>query len=208
MPALLCSTHLLSSKSRAETHPLLASGNLRSGFLPGLDHEFRLLWRSCVLSGAVGAICWALAWGRKEPSIGKSSIWAQGSKPGTKQMSVSGLIRVRAEQGLSVCAVQAGPELLPVKLIQQLGANPLLTAAGSCWCLGILQLTPLPAAPSASPSLYLLVHSQNSTRLGPATEQLLSELEMHSFLHALTPFKKKKSKQMDLDYKQLSVSPD
>lgn len=104
-----------------------------------------------------------------------------------------------------MCA-QAGPELVPVTLIQQLGANPLPTAAGSCWCLGILQLTPLPAAPSASLGLYLLVHSQNSTGLGPATEQLLSELEVHSFLHALTPFKKK-SKQMELDYKQLSVSP-
>lgn len=43
------------------------------------------------------------------------------------------------EHGLPVCAVQAGPELVAVKLTHQLGANPLPPAAGACWCLGILQ---------------------------------------------------------------------
>lgn len=57
--------------------------------MSGLDHKFRLLGRSCALSGAMGATCWALAWGRKEPNVGKSSMWAQGCKAGTKQMGVS-----------------------------------------------------------------------------------------------------------------------
>lgn len=60
-------------------------------------------------------------------------------------MSVSALIRVSgSEHGLPVCTVQAGPELVAVKLTRQLGANPLPPAAGACWCLGILQPTPLP----------------------------------------------------------------
>lgn len=59
-------------------------------------------------------------------------------------MSVSVLIRVSGgEHGLCVCCA-AGPELVPVKLIHQLAANPLPTAGAACWCLGILQLTPLP----------------------------------------------------------------
>lgn len=49
-----------------------------------------------------------------------------------------------SEHGLPVCTVQAGPELVAVKLTHQLGANPLPPAAGACWCLGILQPTPLP----------------------------------------------------------------
>lgn len=119
----------------------LLQGASRVGFCLALSS--RLLWRSCVLSGAVGE-CWALAWCRNSPTLGKAASGHRAGRPGTKQMSVSVLIRVSsAEHGLSLCAVQAGPELVPVKLIHQLGTNPLPTAAGAWWCLGTLQPTPL-----------------------------------------------------------------
>lgn len=158
MPAPLCSTHLLSSSGRAETRPLLSSGTLRSGFLSGLDlrSTHRLLWRSCVISGAVGSgLVVAQHWEKQHLGTGQASL---AQSRGAVLIRVSG-----AEHRLSVCAVQAGPELVPVKLIHQLGADPLPTAAGAWWCLGILQPTLL-APPSASLSQYLLVHSLNSTR--------------------------------------------
>lgn len=77
MPAPLCSTHLLSGKGRAETHPLLASGSLKSGFLSGLDLEYRLLWRSCALSGAVGTYVLGSGSVQEQPNVGKT-IWAGG----------------------------------------------------------------------------------------------------------------------------------
>lgn len=50
------------------------------------------------------------------PALGKPASGPRAGKPGTKQMSVSALIRVSgSEHGLPVCAVQAGPELVPVK---------------------------------------------------------------------------------------------
>lgn len=74
------------------------------------------------------------------PALGKPAPGQRAGRPGSKQMSVSSLIRVSGgEHGLPVCAVQAGPELVAVKLTHQLGANPLPPAAGACWCLGILQ---------------------------------------------------------------------
>lgn len=128
MPAPLCSTYLPSGRGSAWDHPLphLGHGSLRSGFLSCLNlrSAHRLLWRSCVISGALGGDVfgsYVLGSGLVQeaaPALGKPVSVRRAGKSGAKQMSVLVLIRVSgSERGLTVCVAPAGPELAPVKLI-------------------------------------------------------------------------------------------